>query len=96
MSLDLETVKRIGRLARLKVPDDQAETVRTNLNHIMDFIGQLSEVNTDNVEPMVGTGAKSMPMRETDDITDGNYVEAIVANAPEVAANMFVVPKVVE
>lgn len=95
MSLDLETVKRIGKLARLKVPDDQAETVRTNLNHIMDFIGQLSEVNTDGVEPMVGTGAKEMPFRQ-DAITDGNYVGAIVANAPEVAANMFVVPKVVE
>lgn len=95
MSLDLETVKRISFLARLKVDDAQLENVRDDLNNILGFIDQLNEVDTEGVEPMVGVGAQEMPMRE-DRVTDGGYVEKILANAPEKAANMFVVPKVVE
>lgn len=95
MSLDLETVKRIAFLARLKVEDEQLESVRDDLNNILGFIDQLNEVNTDGVEPMVGVGAREMPMRE-DKVTDGGYADKILANAPDQAAQMFVVPKVVE
>ncbi|MEB3703150.1 Aspartyl/glutamyl-tRNA amidotransferase subunit C [Candidatus Bealeia paramacronuclearis] len=95
MSLDSATVKRVGRLARLKVPDEKVEPLRADLVRILKFIDQLSEVNTDAVEPMVGSGQRQMPMRE-DMITDGNYVSDVLANAPESAQNMFVVPKVVE
>ena len=95
MSLDLETVKRIAFLSRLKVDDSQAEAVRDDLNNILGFIDQLNEVNTEGVDPMVGVGAQEMPMRE-DVVNDGGYVDRVLANSPEKAANMFVVPKVVE
>lgn len=95
MSLDLDTVKRIAYLARLKVDENRAESVRDDLNNILGFINQLNEINTDGVNPMVGVGAEAMPMRE-DKVTDGGVVDKILANAPEQAAHMFVVPKVVE
>lgn len=95
MSLDLETVKRIAFLSRLKVDDSQAEAVRDDLNNILGFIDQLNEVDTQGVDPMVGVGAEEMPMRE-DIVSDGGYVDRVLANSPETAANMFVVPKVVE
>lgn len=95
MSLDLETVKRIAFLSRLKVDDSQAEAVRDDLNNILGFIDQLNEVDTQGVDPMVGVGAQEMPMRE-DVVNDGSYVARVLANSPETAANMFVVPKVVE
>ena len=95
MSLDHDTVKRVGRLARLKVPDEKVEPLCQDLERILKFIDHLSEVSTDNVEPMVGAGIQKMPMRE-DLVNDGNYVADIIANAPEKAQNMFVVPKVVE
>lgn len=95
MSLDRETIKRIAKLARLKLSDDSLCSMQQELNHILHFIDQLNEVETSHIDAMAGINMISMPFRQ-DRVTDGNKVEKILANAPEVACNMFVVPKVVE
>jgi aspartyl-tRNA(Asn)/glutamyl-tRNA(Gln) amidotransferase subunit C len=95
MSLDQETVKRIATLARLKLTDDRIGPMQQDLNRILHFIEQLNEVDTSSVEALAGVNMPSMPFRK-DVVNDGGYVEKILANAPEVACNMFVVPKVVE
>lgn len=95
MSLDQEAVKRIATLARLKLSEDRIGPMQQDLNHILHFIDQLNEVDTSQVEPMAGVNTPAMPFRK-DVVNDGNYVEKILENAPEVACNMFVVPKVVE
>lgn len=95
MSLDQETVKRIATLARLKLAPERIGPMQQDLNNILHFVEQLNEVETSQVEPMTGGNVATMPFR-VDQITDGNCVEKILANAPEVACNMFVVPKVVE
>lgn len=95
MSLNQETVKRIATLARLKLSPERMGPMQQDLNHILHFIDQLNEVNTEHVEPMAGVNTPAMPFRK-DVVNDGNYVEKILENAPEVACNMFVVPKVVE
>ncbi|HUX79990.1 MAG TPA: Asp-tRNA(Asn)/Glu-tRNA(Gln) amidotransferase subunit GatC [Alphaproteobacteria bacterium] len=95
MSLDQETVKRIATLARLKLSDERIGPMQQDLNRILHFIEQLNEVDTSSVEALAGVNIPSMPFRK-DVVNDGGYVEKILANAPEVACNMFVVPKVVE
>ena len=95
MSLDQETVKRIVVLARLKLPAERIDPMQQDLNHILDFIDQLNEVDTSHVESMTSVNTPSMPFRR-DKVDDGDYVEKILANAPDIACNMFVVPKVVE
>ncbi|MBY0501864.1 MAG: Asp-tRNA(Asn)/Glu-tRNA(Gln) amidotransferase subunit GatC [Alphaproteobacteria bacterium] len=95
MSLDQETIKRIATLARLKLNDDRMSSMQQDLNHILHFIDQLNEVETSHVEPMAGVNTPSMPFRK-DVVNDGDRVAKIMENAPEVACNMFVVPKVVE
>lgn len=95
MSLDQEAVKRIATLARLKLSEERMKPMQQDLNHILHFIDQLNEVDTSQVEPMAGVNTPVMPFRK-DVVNDGNYVEKILENAPEVACNMFVVPKVVE
>jgi len=95
MSLDQEAVKRIATLARLKLSDDRIGPMQHDLNRILQFIDQLNEVDTSSVEAMAGVNTPSMPFRK-DVVNDGGYVEKILENAPEVACNMFVVPKVVE
>ena len=95
MSLDQEAVKRIATLARLKLNEDRIGPMQKDLNHILHFIDQLNQVDTAHVEPMAGVNTPAMPFRK-DVVNDGNYVEKILENAPEVACNMFVVPKVVE
>ncbi|HBF30687.1 Asp-tRNA(Asn)/Glu-tRNA(Gln) amidotransferase subunit GatC [Rhizobium sp.] len=95
MSVDLATVKRVAKLARIALPDDEAGRVMDELNGILGFVEQLSEVNVDGVEPM--TSVMPMAMRKrVDAVTDGAKAEDIVANAPQTDRNFFMVPKVVE
>ena len=95
MSLDKETVRRIARLARIKVPEEDLEPLAAELSNILDWVEQLAEVETADVPPM--TGVVEMRLAEREDVvTDGGYPEKIVANAPDAVRGFFAVPKVVE
>ena len=95
MSVDLATVKRVARLARLAVSEEEAQKMVGELNGILGFVEQLSEVNVKDVEPM--TSVTPMVMRKrVDVINDGDKAADIVANAPATTENFFMVPKVVE
>ena len=95
MSVDLATVKRVARLARLAVSEEDAQKMMGELNGILGFVEQLSEVNVKDVEPM--TSVTPMVMRKrVDVVNDGDKADDIVANAPATTENFFMVPKVVE
>jgi aspartyl-tRNA(Asn)/glutamyl-tRNA(Gln) amidotransferase subunit C len=95
MSVDLATVKRVARLARIAVIEDEAQNMLGQLNGILGFVEQLSEVNVDGVEPMTSVTPVAMKKR-ADEVTDGDKADDIVANAPATDRNFFMVPKVVE
>ncbi|MGY5779275.1 Asp-tRNA(Asn)/Glu-tRNA(Gln) amidotransferase subunit GatC [Rhizobium sp. LEGMi135b] len=95
MSVDLATVKRVAHLARIAVNEDEAQRMMGELNGILGFVEQLSEVNVDGVEAMTSVTPMAMKKR-TDEVTDGNKATDIVANAPNTDQNFFLVPKVVE
>ena len=95
MSIDKETARKVSRLARIKTPEDKLDHVANELNKIISFVEQLSEVNTDNVEPLPSPVAINLPLRE-DKITDGGIQKDILANAPDTQEGYFVVPKIVE
>ncbi len=95
MSVDLATVKRVARLSRIAVSEEEANTMLGQLNGILGFVEQLSEVNVDGVEPMTSVTPVAMKKR-ADAVTDGNKADDIVANAPATERNFFMVPKVVE
>ncbi|MBV6658250.1 MAG: Asp-tRNA(Asn)/Glu-tRNA(Gln) amidotransferase subunit GatC [Devosiaceae bacterium] len=95
MSVDTDTVRRIAHLARLRLPEDKVEPMREELNAILAFVEQLSEVDTDGVEPMTSVVETVMRMR-ADIVTDGDKAADIVANAPQTEDDFFMVPKVVE
>jgi len=95
MSVDAATVRRIAHLARIAVADDEVEHLQGEINAILAFVEQLSEVNVDGVEPM--TSVTPMKMKQRDDVvTDGGIADDIVKNAPATADHFFLVPKVVE
>lgn len=95
MSVDIDTVKRVARLARIAVSEEEASRMTGELNGILGFVEQLSEVNIEGVEPM--TSVMPMAMRERRDVVaDGGKADDIVANAPVSDRNFFLVPKVVE
>lgn len=95
MSVDVATVKRVARLARLAVTEDEAVRMTGELNGILGFVEQLAEVDVAGVEPMTSVIPMAMRMRK-DEVTDGNMADRIVANAPLTEQNFFEVPKVVE
>lgn len=95
MAIDAATVKKVARLARIRVEDDQLEPLAGELSGILAWIEQLNEVDTEGVAPMASTEAVSLPMRD-DVVTDGGDPAVVLANAPKADRNFFVVPKVVE
>ena len=95
MSVDAATVRRIAHLARIAVSDAEVPRLQGELNAMLAFVEQLSEVDVDGVEPM--TSVTPMEMKKRPDVVnDGEIVEKIIANAPATEDHFFLVPKVVE
>lgn len=95
MEVDEDTVRRIARLARIKVTDAEARALEAELSGILDWVKQLDEVDTKDVEPMASVTPMRLKMRK-DKVGDGEIADDIVANAPVREDHFFVVPKVVE
>ncbi len=95
MSLNLDEVSRIARLARIEISPAEAERTRDQLNGIFAFIEQLQAVNTDGIEPMAHTVDVVQRLRP-DSVTEDDRRDAFQAVAPEVEAGLYLVPKVIE
>lgn len=95
MSLDPATVRRIAKLARIRVEEGEVARLQGELNAILGWIEQLQEVDVEGVAPLTGAAQMALKMRE-DVVTDGGYPEKVLGNAPERAGNFYAVPKVVE
>jgi len=95
MSVDAATVRRIAQLARIAVAESEVPHLQGELNAMLAFVEQLSEVDVEGVEPM--TSVTPMEMKKRPDVvTDGGIADAIVMNAPATEDHFFLVPKVVE
>lgn len=95
MPLDIETVRNIAFLARIRVPEDELDALAGELSNILGWVEQLAGVDTDGVEPM--TSVVEMRLHEREDVVDdGERREDVLANAPEREDGFFAVPKVVE
>ena len=95
MALDQKTVRRIAALARIKVPEENLQPLAGELNNILGWIEQLSEVDTDGVEPMTSVVETVAPRRE-DRVTEGGTPDRVLRNAPQAEGTFYAVPKVVE
>jgi aspartyl-tRNA(Asn)/glutamyl-tRNA(Gln) amidotransferase subunit C len=95
MSVDAATVRRIAQLARIAVPETEIAHLQGELNAMLAFVEQLSEVDVEGVEPM--TSVTPMEMKKRPDVVnDGEIADDIVRNAPATENHFFLVPKVVE
>lgn len=95
MSVDADTVRKIGRLARIRIEDAEVPALEGELNTILGFVEQLNEVDVTGVEPMTSVTPMAL-RRRTDAVDAGGHAEQIVSNAPLSEDNFFMVPKVVE
>ena len=95
MSVETETVKKIARLSRIAIDDAEAEKMVGELNGILAWVEQLSEVDVTGVEPMTAVIANHLRLRD-DVVTDGDVRDKVLANAPAKEGSFFGVPKVIE
>jgi aspartyl-tRNA(Asn)/glutamyl-tRNA(Gln) amidotransferase subunit C len=95
MQVDEATVRRIARLARIRITDEEAKSLEKELSGILAWVEQLGEVDTGSVEPMTRVVAQELKKRK-DEVTDGEIADEVVQNAPVSEDHFFVVPKVVE
>jgi aspartyl-tRNA(Asn)/glutamyl-tRNA(Gln) amidotransferase subunit C len=95
MSVDAATVRRIAHLARIAVTEAEVPHLQGELNAMLAFVEQLSEVNVDGVEPMTSVTPMEMKKR-SDVVTDGEIADTVVRNAPDTVNHFFLVPKVIE
>ena len=95
MSVDAATVRRIAHLARIAVTEAEVPHLQGELNAMLAFVEQLSEVDVEGVEPMTSVMPMEMKKR-IDVVNDGGIADDIVSNAPETMNHFFLVPKVVE
>jgi len=95
MAVDAETVRRIAHLARIAVAEEEVEHLKGELNAMLAFVEELTQVDIEGVEPMTSVIPMALKARE-DKVTEGGNAEDIVRNAPATENHFFLVPKVVE
>ena len=95
MKIDKKTTLKIAKLCRIKIKEHEIEELSTQLSSILNWVEQLNEVNTDNVEPLSNVSMAELLLREDKENAEDKSKE-VLNNAPEVLENYFVVPKVVE
>ncbi len=100
MSVDTATVAKIASLARIKMTDAEVAAMVPELNGILAWVEQLSEVDVIGIEPMTAVIPNTQRLREdvvnADPLTGGNMPDAVLANAPAAEHGFFGVPKVIE
>lgn len=95
MTIDTKAVAKIAKLARISVSEEEKEHYASEISKILQWVEQLSEVNTEGVPLMTSVSQIKLPLRK-DVVSDGSQQEAIIKNAPESDYGCFVVPKVME
>jgi len=94
-TIDLETARRVAKLARIRVPEADLPQLADRLSGIVTFMEQLNEVDVDGIEPMTSVSPMRLK-RRADGVTDGDMQDKILSNAPDAREGFFAVPKVVE
>ena len=95
MKLDINTINKIAKLARISLSEEEANDLLKDMNSILDWVEQLNEVNTDSVEPLTNISSSTLPQRK-DEAKDINSSDEILKNSPDKLEGYFAVPKVVE
>ena len=95
MKIDKNTTLKIAKLCRLRIEEQETEELSSQLSSILDWVEQLNEVDTDNVEPLSNVSTAELPLRKDEENSEDKSKDILI-NAPEKLENYFVVPKVVE
>ena len=95
MEFDKKSLLKLGKLARISISEDKLNNLSKDLNSILEFVDQLKEIKTDQVDPTSNSLNQKLEVRD-DEVDNKNSTEDVLENAPEKEMDFFVVPKVIE
>ena len=95
MEFDKKSLLKLGKLARISISGDKLNNLSKDLNSILEFVDQLKEIKTDQVDPTSNSLNQKLEVRD-DKVDNKNSTEDVLENAPEKEMDFFVVPKVIE
>ena len=93
--IDESEVRRLARLARLRLEPAQRQRIGRDLAQVLEWMGQLGEVDVSRVDPMVHPHADRMPLR-VDLAAEGAPREELQRSAPGTQAGYYLVPPVID
>ena len=96
MSVTPPEIHRIAALARLTVSDKEIESTVQHLGNVLDLIGQMTKISTDNIDPMAHPLENQQQRLREDNITETNQRDNFQKIAPLVLEGLYIVPKVIE
>ena len=97
MSVNEDNVKKIARLSKISLSDNEVEKYLADLNQIIGWVDQLKEVDTEKVSPTFSSFGAGEGIKQREDIvSDGGYRKEIISNAPKSEEGFFLVPKVID
>ena len=95
MDLGQDTVEKLAELARIRIDESQIPEVTERLSAILDMVNQMSEISTDDVQPMSHPLDAEQRLR-ADEVSEINQRDAFQEIAPNAEAGLYLVPRVVE
>jgi aspartyl-tRNA(Asn)/glutamyl-tRNA(Gln) amidotransferase subunit C len=95
MQIESKDVEAIAHLARLTLSEEDIPAYATSLSSIFELVGQLNAADTDAVQPMAHPLNMSQRLR-ADEVSETDQRDTFQANAPQVEAGLYLVPKVIE
>jgi len=96
MQIDETLLQRLEKLSYLQIPEDQRVEMISQLSEIVSFVDNLSELNTDGIDPTFAMSISSTPLREDTGHVKRSINDDIFAHAPHAEDHFFIVPKIIE
>ena len=96
MALTREQIESIAALARLSLTNDELPVYQESLSRILDFVGALERADTARVVPMAHPLSGLSQRLRPDLVTEQDHHAEYQHNAPQTAAGLYLVPKVIE
>jgi len=96
MQVDDALLTKLEKLSFLKVSDNKRDEIKGQLSEIMNFVDNLSELNTDGVDDNFAMSDMATPLREDVASCNSDINDDIIKNAPKSADHFFIVPKIIE
>ena len=96
MNVDNELLKKLEKLSHIEIADDKREETITQLQSVLSFVENLSEVDTSDEATKFMMQAGTTILRADEPQSSTAIADAILSHAPKSENDSFVVPKIIE